>query len=342
MLIASVESLITAISHLLWPLVAAALLIVLLPEIRKRFKEGGIDVDVLGVKVSIPSTGQQVELGKIVGELGTTVEDLQTNLPILSERMDALERRGGDRSPHRPSAGRKRTGTSAEAAGVILWVDDRPENNTLLSQSLRELGFTVVQARTTSEALSSLKSGRYDVVITDLAREENGEYVPTAGLTFLSALRNSNSGVPAVVYASVGGVATYAKQAQELGAIGVTASPTELIGLLRMQPEQRFELQVRREVERAGLSVSDATNLRGGPDFIVNSAGRRFGVEAKYWSRSPSPATLDRTVSRLTEALHRMELSEIIVVTPVPIELTLPQGIRVVALSELTHALASM
>jgi len=53
----------------------------------------------------------------------------------------------------------------------ILWVDDRPEYNTPIVTLLRDAGAIVDTARSNSEALRLFEGSKYDVVISDVARD---------------------------------------------------------------------------------------------------------------------------------------------------------------------------
>ena len=50
----------------------------------------------------------------------------------------------------------------------LLWVDDRPRNNSFLVASLQDRGVQVDIAVSTAGALEALKQARYDAVISDM------------------------------------------------------------------------------------------------------------------------------------------------------------------------------
>lgn len=57
----------------------------------------------------------------------------------------------------------------------VLWVDDRPENNAWEREMLRVLGVVIVAVESTRSALDSLKGESFDLVISDIRRDnENG------------------------------------------------------------------------------------------------------------------------------------------------------------------------
>lgn len=56
----------------------------------------------------------------------------------------------------------------------LVWVDDHPENNLSIIQLLTGLGARVDTPRTNDEAFRLLRGSRYDVVISDVARDREG------------------------------------------------------------------------------------------------------------------------------------------------------------------------
>lgn len=56
----------------------------------------------------------------------------------------------------------------------VLWADDHPENNQPIVELLRRYGASVDTPRSNTEALQLLETGRYDVVISDVGRDNEG------------------------------------------------------------------------------------------------------------------------------------------------------------------------
>jgi len=79
----------------------------------------------------------------------------------------------------------------------ILWVDDNIRHNLFEMKYVQRLGISVDTASTTEEALHALDTDRFDLVISDMHRVENGVEEPRAGLTLLRKIR---SRVPLIVY----------------------------------------------------------------------------------------------------------------------------------------------
>lgn len=113
----------------------------------------------------------------------------------------------------------------------ILWVDDRPENvvyerRTFLAQ---HMGITFVLS--TAQALRALSQASYDLIISDMARDEGD----TAGLDLLLKVRTSktkNSAVPFVIYC--GKITDHMKTTVErLKGQGITSNALELFRIAR-------------------------------------------------------------------------------------------------------------
>jgi len=139
-----------------------------------------------------------------------------------------------------PGAHKARTLDEAAGAGTthniqsILWVDDNPKNNSFLVERLNKLGIKVTAAVSTTNALSELKHGSFDRIISDMGRHETTGYNQTAGLDLLRAVRELGIQTPLAIYCSSRAVATYGDEALELGANAVTSSPTSLLQALKI------------------------------------------------------------------------------------------------------------
>ena len=111
---------------------------------------------------------------------------------------------------------------SAQLKGkVVLWVDDKPQNNFYEAKALRDLGIDVVQVRSTEEALAY--RGPADVFITDLRRGDDDE----AGIKFIRDAKTRWNKPKIIVYSSFRDKRRY-QAAQEAGAVGGTYDPAGL------------------------------------------------------------------------------------------------------------------
>ncbi len=105
----------------------------------------------------------------------------------------------------------------------FLWVDDHPENNLNERRMFRQLKAEVDTAKSTKEAIEILKSGRYDLVISDMARGDEA----TAGLKFLEQFRKDDKTTPVIFY--VGEFKP--EKGVPAQAFGITNRPDELLHL---------------------------------------------------------------------------------------------------------------
>ena len=113
----------------------------------------------------------------------------------------------------------------------FLWVDDHPENNLNERRMFRQLKAEIDVAKSTEEALGILKNGRYDLVISDMARGDEA----TAGLKFLKQFRKVDKTTPAIFYIGV----FDAEKGVPAQAFGITNRPDELLHLTLDALERR-------------------------------------------------------------------------------------------------------
>lgn len=111
----------------------------------------------------------------------------------------------------------------------ILWVDDNIRHNLFEMKYVERLGASVVTASTTEEALHALDTNRFDLVISDMHRVENGVEEPRAGLALLRKVR---SRVPLIVYTANASLLRENPEISEYGA-AVTDTPNDLIREVR-------------------------------------------------------------------------------------------------------------
>lgn len=111
----------------------------------------------------------------------------------------------------------------------VLWVDDEPGKNRDECRMFTALGATVSQVETTREAIAALTGGKWDVLLSDVARDD----VPDAGLTMLGQLP---PGSPPVVF-YVGRVDP--ARPVPVGAFGVEDQPDPLLHLVLDVLERR-------------------------------------------------------------------------------------------------------
>ena len=209
----------SAVASLLWPVVVAILLAGLFPVL-KRFlsRSDSIDIEVAGAKVSVQSASEG---------LRKQINDLQDRVNELEKLRDGSPLETLD-SPvvARPAA----------PSNLVLWVDDRAEANVYERARLTEAGRRIVQAESTGSALQRLRNdGPFSVIISDMGRvEDGGRFNSHAGLDLLRQIRDSGDDTPVVFYSSGRGLDLVRDQLDREKNVSYTASPTELMRLLRV------------------------------------------------------------------------------------------------------------
>jgi CheY-like chemotaxis protein len=109
----------------------------------------------------------------------------------------------------------------------VLWVDDRPVNNTHERRALEAVGLEFTLAETTDEALEKLKGRRFAAIISDMGRREG----PREGYVLLDALRKRGDGTPLFFYAS-SNAPEHKRETEERGGQGCTNNPQELFQMV--------------------------------------------------------------------------------------------------------------
>ena len=82
----------------------------------------------------------------------------------------------------------------------ILWVDDIPINNVYEANIMKQIGASIVTARSTSEANAFIERTKFDLVISDIHRFENNQENPDAGYELLESLMKQSKGIPLIFY----------------------------------------------------------------------------------------------------------------------------------------------
>jgi CheY-like chemotaxis protein len=109
----------------------------------------------------------------------------------------------------------------------ILWVDDRPENNTFEREVFDSLGLTFDLALSTGGALDFLSKSRYGAIISDMGRSEG----PREGYRLLEAVRAFDQVTPFFIYAGSNSP-EHKREAAEHGAQGSTNQASELVDMV--------------------------------------------------------------------------------------------------------------
>ncbi len=207
--------LLNAMSTFAWPVLVLFLLLRLSPTIGDVIRSRKLEVEIGGVRISVL---------ELLEQLPRQLDDLRLHSEP-GRGVSADDVRGGVQAS---------AGGSTDLFGRILWVDDRPEANVYEKQTLLDDGWRIDSAVSTHEAVSLAADAwsRYDVVVSDMGREEDGRYVSDAGIQLVRRIRETGSTVPFFVYTSRRGWERRS-EAIEAGADGLTSSPSELLSFVR-------------------------------------------------------------------------------------------------------------
>jgi CheY-like chemotaxis protein len=128
---------------------------------------------------------QDTPLTKLgVGPTGVTLEFAEARFnEAVSKSDDETQRAIGDVAK-RSVIDRLRSHAVLLARARILWVDDHPENNAGLIELLRQFKASVDTPRSNSAAFALLTGSRYDVIISDVGRDNEGPGSDLKGVEF--------------------------------------------------------------------------------------------------------------------------------------------------------------
>jgi CheY-like chemotaxis protein len=305
-----------------WFGLAAIVIWRLFPVIRKRFESGDLSFKLFGQEMTVSEASERLHV---------ELDDLRSKVIELSDRLQPADEapEEPDERPVAPVVDPQPPPAANEVTHRpprILWVDDHPQNNTFLVESLRrDQNADVSEATSTDEALEKLAAdpGGFDVVISDMGRQERGGFRALAGVDLLRRMRDQGFTVPVVIYASSDAVSRGGHAAVEAGAVEVTASPTELLSLLRIGPTTEFEASVAEILRRDhGATVFP---IYRSVDFVAVREGERVGIEIKNWSHTPTPERFDHALQLLRNAHERHRFDRILMITRQGVDV--PEGI---------------
>ncbi|HEY9141059.1 MAG TPA: response regulator [Bryobacteraceae bacterium] len=109
----------------------------------------------------------------------------------------------------------------------ILWVDDRPDNNSYERQAFQGVGLQFTLALSTDEALDRLSQNRYAAIISDMGRREG----PREGYVLLDRLRAQGDHTPLFFYAA-SSAPEHKRETREHGGQGCTNNAQELFEMV--------------------------------------------------------------------------------------------------------------
>lgn len=109
----------------------------------------------------------------------------------------------------------------------VLWVDDRPENNTYVRKAFEATGLQFTLALSTDEAFERLAQAKFAVIISDMGRREG----PREGYVLLDRLRMQGDDTPLFFYAA-SNAPEHKRETREHGGQGCTNNAQELFEMV--------------------------------------------------------------------------------------------------------------
>jgi two-component system sensor histidine kinase/response regulator len=127
-----------------------------------------------------------------------------------------------------------------EAINRLLVVDDEAAQVEALCRTLEDEGYRVEGFTGARAALAALRTGSFDIVLTDLTMPGMD------GIAFLNAAREIDPGLAGIVMTGHGSIAT-AVEAMKAGALDYILKPFDLRVILRVLARTQAMLRLRRE-----------------------------------------------------------------------------------------------
>jgi CheY-like chemotaxis protein len=203
--------LISAVASLAWPVVLAILLFKLFEPIRSLVESARAR------KFTIKVAGNELTMDEASEQQRVLLADVQNKVADLEKRLTL-----GQPQPS-PQIVDVRVG-----AKRVLWVDDKPKNNSFLVASLEERGVRVDTALSTDEGVAKFKKAPYDIVLSDMGRPEGEK----AGIDLAKRIKAISPITPIFIYCGNWAASNLRKEALAAGVAEITSSGSTLLGAL--------------------------------------------------------------------------------------------------------------
>jgi CheY-like chemotaxis protein len=215
------ETVISLLQAIIWPLIIVIILLTLRIPL-KKFLGDIIEVTLKAGPIETTAKRQQIiEIGTSLGAASAHWRDVardNTAQPDIEKTKQIAKLVEHLITPT--------TARQLEGA-IVLWVDDRPINNTYERQALEALGIQFTISKSTEDALEKLKQKTYAVIISDMARPPDQR----AGYVLLENVQAMHIPTPFIIYAG-SKRPEHIAEARRRGAFGTTNDPQELFELV--------------------------------------------------------------------------------------------------------------
>jgi CheY-like chemotaxis protein len=181
------------------------------------------------VQADLPLNDPQIRraVRELAEKIATAIARTSGPVPVPAP---AAARPGDDAASDEASRLVKSLGPERETKKrrkLVLWVDDRPDNNIIERRSMAAYNIDFVLAQSTGQALAELRKQQFDAIISDMGRPPDSR----AGYTLLEAVRGSGDQTPYFIYAGSRDPA-HVGEARSRGAQGTTNMGGELLQML--------------------------------------------------------------------------------------------------------------
>ena len=209
-----VTELLSAIASLAWPALAAVALYFLYPFAKVLMSRDKVKIKIGEMELSAEQATESIS---------NQVKDLQNKLLEIERRLpERAQTSATNEAPFDLEA------APANPQRRILWVDDKPSNNAIQVDKLRNEGWQVELALTTAEALDKFDDQKFDLIISDMGRREDGISRPTAGIDLAEEIRSRDSQIPIIVFTTHQALSRFQVPAKKAGISVLTNSTVEL------------------------------------------------------------------------------------------------------------------
>lgn len=209
----ALAKLISSIASLAWPAVFLFLVVKFFEPIKALIESARgrkFTIKVAGNELTMEEASEQQRA--IFSDLAQKIATLEQSIPKSSQELETAI-----------------VSSINTASKRILWVDDRPKNNSLLMATLEERGTTVDIAINTNLGLELAAKNKYDAVISDMGRPE-GDH---AGIEFTQKLRSRDKNTPIYIFCGDWAARNLRKETLDAGANEITSSGSTILALLQ-------------------------------------------------------------------------------------------------------------
>jgi CheY-like chemotaxis protein len=215
-----VTDLLYALSGFAWPLLATYAFVKLYPYAKDFFSHDNVKIKFGTMELSAEQAAKS---------LSNQIEDLQNKVVQIEQKIAA--------KPLTPGL-QEHLLTYPIRRGEklrILWVDDFPSNNAIQIAKLMDDGYWIDVASITAQAIQMFEYTKYDLVISDMGRVEDGINKPNAGVVLTREIRTRDKNVPIVIFSTKTAIAKFETLALEAGANYLTNSTIDLYQIISIE-----------------------------------------------------------------------------------------------------------